>query len=211
MKKLFIALLCLLFVGLCACGGTPSELVIYSKVIRKYKLFSYANSFLGGSVYHPVHNYALYDIDSNGTKELLVGSKMYPSLGDDIALLYLYTIRDEKAVDTGFVFWDGSSLQPLLFQNGTIKTVDAEMDWISYYRFEGDELKLQVCLEDHSGRYEWWLRTEQPGDPPPPYITVDPEERTPLTQEEFERLREDMEGDGQVVEIDWKPLKEYKG
>jgi hypothetical protein len=32
---------------------------------------------------------------------------------------------------------------------------------------------------------------------------------TPITQAEFDRVQNEMEGDGQVVELDWKPLAEY--
>jgi len=205
MKRLCVVLLCLLMMaGLCGCGGTPSELAIYSRVIRKYKLLSYANNFLGGSAYHPVHNYALHDIDGNGISELLVSGN---PTGDSsiIGFLIVFTIQNKKAVRQEILAPRYGSYE--LFQSGTIKTVNFEMDWIDYYRFEGDELRHQVCVLDENEYYEWFLRTQSVDPHFPPYTLIDPEERTPLTKEEFEQLRIGMEGDGQLAEIDWRPLR----
>ena len=45
-----------------------------------------------------------------------------------------------------------------------------------------------------------------------PYYRIDPRNpsnRIPITEKEYNRLKKEYEGDGKVVEIDWKPLAEY--
>jgi len=40
-------------------------------------------------------------------------------------------------------------------------------------------------------------------------IYVDEFPGTPITKAEFDRVQKEFEGDGQTVELDWKPLAEY--
>jgi len=205
-KKLFIALLCLLLAGLCACGrGEADELALYNSILRK----NYISMRVWGVLYDGVKHYALYDLDGDGAKELLLG--VGNGTADGTGILDVYTIRDKKAVLQDIIVWNRRSGPPLLFANGTIKFVDQEMDWISYYRFVDSELKLQIRLLDQGEYYEWFLRTQSVDPHFPPYSRVDLEEDIPLAKEEFEQLQKEMEGDGQIVELDWRPLAAYRG
>jgi hypothetical protein len=66
-----------------------------------------------------------------------------------------------------------------------------------YYRFEGGQLKLQIDLVNAWGDYYQAYDIDRVGL------------GTPITKAEYDRVKAEMEGDGQVVEIDWKPLAEY--
>jgi len=207
MKKLFIAILLLLFVSLCACGqATSKEFAPYNSILRKH----YISSKLWGVHYDGVKYYVLYDLNKDGAKELILGAEQ----GAEIGVLDIYTIHNNKAVFQDITIWNRRSPPPLLFENGTIKFVDNEMNWISYYRFEDGELKLQICLFDNVA-YQQWLSLGGWEDENRYLNSIidpfDPEkEDMPLAKEEFEQLQKDMEGNGQVVELDWKPLAKYR-
>ena len=210
MKKLFSALLCLCLLVLCACGrAMPKELAPYRSILRKH----YVSSKLWSILYDGVKHYAFYDLDGDGTEELLLGAEQGPLTL--IGILDVYTIKDKKAVFQDVTVWDRRNPPPELFENGTIKTFDNENDRFSYYRFEAGELKFKTRLFDNV-EYQAWLELggweiddeflyslQFPFDPD--------KEDIPLTKEEFEQLQKDMEGDGQTVELDWKPLSEYRG
>ena len=142
--------------------------------------------------------YALYDIDGNGTKEFLLG-------GDDSFwgkyLLDVFTIQDGAVVHPerlriSLGYYDAP---PSLFENGTIRT---EWDnegprYYCYYRFEDGVLKQQEILYEYGFDH---FRSSVDNYGPL---------GTSITKEEFDRLQKEFEGDGQVVELDWKPLAEY--
>ena len=222
MKKVFVALLCLLLTGLCACGpaatkkesttttipetepaeiSTPSSTTIkpsksdpYSDAIKAYveKIGMYGYGKLENQCY------VLYDIDGDGTKELLLGN------ADEDWGTYLncvYTIQDGVAVKQNQYFSpipEYSTPPPLLFQNGTIKGVtDLDGPQLSrYYRFKNGELKFQIALVDGYGKSSCSYNQNK-------------WDNIPLTVEEMKQIKKEMEGDGQVVELDWKPLAEY--
>ena len=215
MKKLFTILLCLLLAGLCACGSTtpeeiatatteavsstdeikPNEIKPYAWTLWKYKIRDFVAS-------NPGQHYALADIDGDGMKELLLGTEEW---GGEIALTIVYATPNGVAVDQKqfeTLGEGGSTLSSLIYKNGTIRTrsvVDEE--WLRYYRFEDGELKEQAWLvrgiDSNEGKYYR-------------FFSDDPIKH-PLTEEEYERLKMEFEGDGETVELDWKPLAEYKG
>ncbi|MCL1951696.1 MAG: hypothetical protein FWF60_02590 [Oscillospiraceae bacterium] len=212
MKKGLIAVLCMLLAGLCACGQVesseetttetptttvapisveikPSEIAAYSEVVKAIKEeFENAPDQLNHLYY------AFYDIDGNGTKELLLGVEW----GGHIFLDAVYTIQNGVAVQQEAYFMDPTiGPPPLLYKNGTIRVNrvdDTIIFYYYYFRFENGELKLQIMLIDDMGRY---------------FSNIDPMKRTPITKEEFDRVQREMEGDGQTVALDWKPLEEY--
>ena len=206
MKKLFIAILFLLFVSLCACGqATSKELAPYNSILRKH----YISSKLWGVHYDGIDHFALHDFDKDGTKELVLGVEF----GPDIGILDVYRLHDNKTVLQDVTVWNRRISPPYLFENGTIRFDDREIDWISYYGFEDGELKLQACVLDQNEWYDWWLDTQVSDPPFPPYTLIDPDpekEDIPLAKEKFEQSRKEMEGDGEVVELEWIPLAEYK-
>jgi len=177
MKKMIAAALCILFL-LCtaSCGAqrapAPDAHALYSKIVKKYDSDDY---------------YALYDIDGNGTDELLISlsdwnERAFPDV--------LYAIQYGAAVKQEAYGWHDDSEwynKFCLFKNGTIKiSWSGERSGRRYLRFENGELKWQP-------------------------VTYDDDESTitlPLTQEEFDQVQKELEGNGQVAEIHWKPLKE---
>lgn len=212
MKKLLcLAIIAVLLLGLCACGQTPEEIAPYSYVLKLYH--NHVDIRYGYS--YPQY-YAFYDIDGNGTKELLVGAKTNEDYG--VGIYELYTIQDGKAVEQDIFVWDAVSPAPQVFQNGAIKVIDLENTMIYYHRFEAGGLKQKLRLYDNSLTYEADLRCGVPenviGSPYYFYDTSNPDEpakRTPITKEEFEQMQKDMIGNGQVVDIAWTPLADYEG
>ena len=231
MKKLFIALLCLMLACLCTCGqgvpptegtaqGTirgntsqtattsealteipstvkidPSVSAIYSDAIIKYYDLP-RDSLNAGADY-----YFLYDIDGDGTQELLLGEVGL----NGMTLITVYVIHDGAAVLQEEYWGDSQRGSPaLLYKNGTLKEFDDYDDkMFTYYRFEDGKLKFKTRLFDH---YSEELNS---GD----YSRKDGihDKGRVITKEEFERTKKEFEGDGQTVGLDWKLLAEYGG
>jgi hypothetical protein len=241
MKKLFVALLCLLFTGLCACRQiVPEETTVtsdpddstqeiytkttdeiteetfttsiqtvkiktdkddpYSYVIEEY-LENYYELLDDPHSDTPPLYYLLNDIDGNGVKELLIGTEEWDKKG----LAVVYTIQNGAAVHQKEFWWprdDDRFGLPVLFKNGTIKaTSDDYGDLLLhfYYRFENGELKLLAELVDFSLYLDRYKYCKDGNEDIAIYIT----------KAEFDRLQKEFEGDGQTVELDWKPLAEY--
>jgi len=145
------------------------------------------------------HYYALYDLDGNGTQELLIAELF----GDDIRLYDVYVIRNGAAVrqeEFQTLGGGGITLPSVVFKNGTIR-IDGHYDvlpTIVYYRFKNGELRHQETLMDDFLGQQYLRHNRNNAFP-----------GTPITKAEFDRVQKEMEGDGQVVELDWKPLTEY--
>jgi len=230
MKKLFIAFLCVLFMGLCACGqeissttvttvtemattgltenivstseGASMTSVMIGSKASESELYSEAakeriEGLENGSNQLADLRYALYDIDGNGTNEFFRGIEC----GGALLATAIYTIQNGVAVRQE-EFWEpdfSRSFPTLLFKNGTIRSGNdngGELG-IIYYRFENGELKRQTTLIDDFGQYYRFN------------VNVDVFPGTPITKAEFEAVQKEFEGDGQVVELDWKPLAEF--
>jgi len=212
-KKAIIAILCALLASICACGQaapeevatvttteattepatetTFEEFAIYAGIVQDYleeynELLNEENRFMDP------HYYFLYDIDGNGTKELLVGMEMW----DQIYFYVVYTIIDGvMALQEEFTWNYFFGPPPVLFKNGTIRAISDDGKNYSYYRFENGALRLQVRLRKSSSGYK---RTDgRSGD------------SRKITIIGFKLAQKEFEGDGQVVEFDWKPLAEY--
>jgi len=222
MKKLFIAFLCMLTAILSACGQTAppeetttitttlegttqmtthrtSEALTSTVIVASSEITPYSDAInayhSGNFIYSNADHYALYDIDSNGTQELLLSWQ----LDGHFYLATVYAIKDGTAVRQEGIFAQdvGSEAPALLFKNGTICLgLNDEGDlFYYYYRFEDSELKFQTMIKDEWRGY---------------YRTNDIYKSTnPITKEEFDRVKTEMEGNGQVVELDWKPLAEF--
>ena len=239
MKRLFAGLLCLLLVGLCACGQMPLEETstvtstaatavqetsieakatekataenaltnrygqsIVEIITNKNDPYSYVvkeyNDYLNNddSAYYWTQFYALYDVDGNETRELLLGGE-WANRG--IGILHVYTTRNGVAVRQEGFYWDPEeSPPPMLLNNGTIRRsgtggYDFDGSYSAYYRIEAGELKFQLTLKYAVGNY---FRSDRGYE-------------NPITKEEYDRVQQEMEGDGKTVELDWKPLAEY--
>ena len=225
MKKLLVALLCLLLFGLWACVQTPleeisttdititivattehTENVMENTLVTTTTsqtsendpiaevLRSYPIEFMGSHFQEFTRYYALHTI--NGNEVLMLGVKER----DTIFLDVVYVIRDGIAVQQRQVMWGGGlrwdSFPPVLFENETIRLGrDSEGVLVfHYYRFEDGELKPQIRLTDSFGDY---------------YLYPTQGSRIDITREEFEQRKQEMEGNGQTIEIDWQPLAEF--
>ena len=197
MKKLFVALLCALLAGLCACGpaGLPKELAPYNSVLKAH----HARGRL----------YAFYDLDGDGTEELLLGN--WTGTADEMRIHEMHTIGSKKAIYRDDSPWFSQKPVPHLFENGTIRIDDVEMNWIFYYRLEGGEFKCEAWLFDDVGYQQWLELGGQEEENKSLYSQkYQDKEDVPLTKEEFEQIQKDMEGGGQIVELDWTPLFKYR-
>ena len=202
MKKLFIALLYMLLTGLCACGQRLPE---QTPTVNKNDPYSdIVKTIIKGYDNAPdqlkERYYTLYDLDGNGTKELLLGEGsrggIYPWI--------IYAVKGGVAVEQKefLALGEGGCVLPSsLFKNGTVRvdSDDAGELAIIYYHFEGGEFRRQTTLVNTGGQYYRYNmhKDDYPG--------------TPITKQEFNRLQKEMEGNGQVVALDWKPLAEYGG
>jgi len=162
---------------------------LYAWIIKRH--LDAANNNPNVNAYH----YVLYDLDGNGTNELLLGFKEW-------GLVEVYSIQNGVAVrqEESSLLDPAEVSPPLLFKNGVIR-VNWNTDGaprIAYYRFEDGELKRSTTLIDNFGQYyRYNMYADQfPG--------------ASITKAEFNRLQKEFEGDGQVVELDWKPLAEYE-
>ena len=225
MKKLSAIFLSILFVGLCACGWTEPEVLSPTAtnraatetfvipgadtkkptVPKKVKIKTNKNdpySYIMKVFYEKydeksstAQDYVFFDIDGNGTEELLLGT----GIGDGKKTIFrVYSIQNGVAVwqENFSAYGEGGNYNPsLVYKNGIIR-VDGHWDGlpiISYFRFENGELKGQMSLRIE---YDNYFHHDGNGD-------------APITKAEFDRLQKEMEGDGQVVDLDWKPMAEY--
>ena len=226
MKKLLIALFCLLLAGLCGCGQIASEKMQTTTTLQENNVQSttkiltiqteptgvfpttqnkpneskpYAkeiNEIIKAHADRPEQTtyvrFALHDIDGDGKKELLLGLT-------DWGFTTVYTVQDGVAVMQRALLIDtAENLPPRLFANGTIRR-DSNINgriYYDYFHFENGELKFySMLLNDNGNLIHSFTKHIIDG--------------TQITKEEFDRLQKEMEGDGQVVDLDWKPLAEY--
>jgi len=182
MKKSVATLLALLtilsFASLSVAAAAKSELAPYDKVFKLFRQFSGTN---------PVH-YALYDIDGDGTKELLMKDEGWQSL---------YTIQNGKLVSLfGTSLDDAPPL--VVFENGTIQTSWNDGGNIAYYRFINGEFKLQASLvkQETLTDFEYmYYRKNANGT------------WTEITEAEFNQIVKQYEGNGKQVKLKWEQLE----
>jgi hypothetical protein len=147
----------------------------------------------------------LYDIDGDGVNELLLGSDhMLPEHLDDIWFSDVHKIQNGVAVQQKLDvdYW----VSAILFENGTIgvkfKFAGSGLENVFesiYYCFGNGELKLQDEIRDQDGKYFRWILSVYPLEDP----------LEPLTKQQYDALVKKYEGNGKVVELDWKPVAEY--
>lgn len=164
--------------------------------------------------------YALYDIDRDGTQELLLSS-WYAMWGieepefddgndltgkDGILFDRFYTIQNGKAIWVQPIngLWDGvagATGGRDILTNSVIRLYGGRPDHISYayYRYTEGRLEFLYALRYYADDESRYIVTYE----------GDQGTRTPITEEEFSRLRAEIEGNAQVVQIDWKPLESY--
>jgi len=230
MKKQYMALLCLLFAGLCACEQTkPAEKTTattsmwesttfeasttikimtnaddpYSYVVAdiiKEQSISFARPFIKNC-----DKYALYDTDGKGTMALFLGGGSSNGLVGEI-----YTIQNGIAERKLSAYDDSGDYIIRMFRNGIISTAKLDGEGAGgYYGFEDGQLKLIAGL----GSY--WddrgvFRVDPTGGERDFFFNFIPDgTEVRITGEEFNRLCEEFWGDLKPAELDWKPLAEY--
>jgi len=146
--------------------------------------------------------YALYDINGDGVKELLLGA------GNDYGteLFDIYTIRNGVA---GQLLSNATKISRMsIFKNGTVRISGGKMGYYhdNYYRFKDGQLRQCLSLPFREG----WTS----GDEELAFVyfkndTDDNRNEVQISQEEYERLKHEYEGNGREVEISWRPVAEY--
>ncbi len=155
--------------------------------------------------------YFLYDLDKDGTNELLFGTLQ--RVGTDFEDIYapkkicissIYTVKDGKAVkvDTGS-WWDFVIIiDRILYSNGVIvvKWGNEEIPCYAAWTLENEELNIK-CYVRHSA-----------GDPEKGYykaINFHNLSETSISKDEYYSLYNKYIGDAKAVDIDWKRIDEY--
>jgi hypothetical protein len=178
----------------------PDEIAPYSDVLNEK--YEYFQSISSDSDYLEEEYFALYDIDGDGTKEFMLGRESWSFGKSQYAIYAVYVIQNDVATlqQKDMRLWLSSDPPTVLFSNGTIRaSEDHDEKRFLYFRLINGELIYQTMLvqgiDSEDGKYYLCY----PNLP----------ERFPLSKEEYERLKQEYEGDGQVVELDWKPLAEW--
>jgi len=236
MKKQLLALLCLLPISLCSCEKakpidkstatttkkvaatttqkvavksdmTTTKVATGESVLTTEALVTYASydEFLKETCdrldvegsYLVTRYYTFYDIDGDGVQEMLIGGETRYG----IVIFSVYTMQNGVAVyQKDLSIWMSEfDRERWLLTNGTIKTAgfDEYGSGYGYYRVEDGELKRMAGIMIEGGEY---MRSYTEGG----YRKV------AITKEEFEKVQKEMEGDGQVVQLNWLSLEDYK-
>ena len=198
MKKVCVTLLCVLLTCFFACDTStdapspaitsPNEDALYSDIIKG--LIGKKNIF-----------YALYDLDQNGTKELLLGIEIW---GNIICPYLVFSIHNGVAVEQKTYLWfEGNGPAPVVFKTGTLRVEisDDAGSRFYYYKMDKGALVLWGNLIVDISVYDWDNQTYHDA-----YFLLKPDadERISIAQEEFERLQKELEGDGAAAALDWK-------
>ena len=149
------------------------------------------------SIYAYARYYALNDIDGDGTNELLLG---YEAWDGKTNLLLVYAIQNGVAMRQEAFYTDPEyPVQSVILKNGTIRSSGENEGeaFLAYFRFVEGNLELLPGFVAAQANSE----TE--------YFLAEKGEKRPISKAEYDRVQKEMEGDGQVVRLDWKPLAEY--
>jgi len=196
MKKLLVLALCLLLLCLCACGPKVSKSDPFSYVVKDY-----CNRMKDDGVRYDYDGhlitvkYALWDIDDNNTKALLLyGLWFYDVyvIKDGVAVLQQSFKKEDDADDLDASLLENGTIMVTAYQKegNRIETVN------SFYHFKDGELKLQAKLIGVFGGNYFYASTD--------------DNRIPITEEEYVQLMEEYaKGGFESPDLDWKPLAEY--
>jgi len=236
MKKLTITFLCLLFTGLCACqqgvrseekattttrkSGTeePKPIITiktseddpFSTIISDQVNWLMEKYIETNDIHYyeraSEQQYSLYDINGNGTTALLLGwENSNGQVGE------IYTAQNNVAEQRLSVFEDAGDSMIYVLKNGCIYTEQADGSGTKgYYRFEDGQLKLVAGLGYYGDIDGSVFRVDPTGEERDYFFDFIPDgTEVPISDEEGRRLYKELVGDGQLAELDWKPLAEY--
>ena len=173
---------------------------IYAAQIKKGSEY-----FLDFDKYAGDPYYFIYDINGDGTDEMIMGDWIRTTIDVDdadppkkVLISNVYTVKDGEVVKLSGGFWweDDYIWNRVLLTNGVIQTTDGHEDYpnYSFMAIENGELKLKCRIQYTSGGY---------------FRIYDTQEKEVITKEEFESLRDESIGDATPVEIEWKRIDEY--
>ena len=152
--------------------------------------------------------YFLYDIDKDGTDELIMGDWKKTTLDVEdpnppkkILISSIYTIKNGEVVEINTQPWFRPDYiwDRVLLTNGLIRTSFGNEKNPSYIflGFKDGEAVLNCAIyyyKSNDGYVQQFADIN---------TSID------ITKEEFERLRDEANGDAEVVEINWKRIDEY--
>lgn len=150
--------------------------------------------------------YYLYDLDSDGTDELLLGSWM--SVGNDIEAINpvklcvtnIYTIKNGKAVQVEGTDWFSTDLflDRIVYSNGMIVTTTGNRVDPGYFILGYENGKIDPkCYTLHADDYR---KIDD-------FISFSNE--IVISKKEYDQLYKKFCGDAKAVDIDWKRIDEY--
>ena len=155
--------------------------------------------------------YFLYDLDKDGTNELLLGT--IQKVGTDfedinapekICISSIYTIKDGKAVkvDTGSWWEFVIIIDRILYSNGVIvvKWGDEKIPNYAAWTLNNGKLDTRCYV------------TQESTDPEKGYLKVinfHNLEKTSISKDEYYSIYNQYCGNAKVVDIDWKRIDEY--
>ncbi len=155
--------------------------------------------------------YFLYDLDKDGTNELLLGT--IQKVGTDfedinapekICISSIYTIKDGKAVkvDTGSWWEFVIIIDRILYSNGVIvvKWGDEKIPNYAAWTLKNRKLDTRCYV------------TQESTDPEKGYLKVinfHNLEKTSISKDEYYSIYNQYCGNAKVVDIDWKRIDEY--
>ncbi len=188
--------------------NNPYESIIKSK-IAEFSKDTDSEQLLNNNYY------AYCDIDSDGTEELLLGSNatlwgyenefLNQSCEEKTVLNQIYTAIDRKAQEiTCQPVWRWKSYFAEclggrdILSNGIIRYYGGTPDYISYAYFRYSDGKLEFIKALMS--YEiagTWVVVDNQGE--------DLKEK--ISEDEFERIKSEIEDGADVVDINWQPLE----
>jgi len=217
MRKAFILLLCMLLAGLCACRGSVPEETTVEERTTTFEIktnpddpFSYAIADVEVGDIWPIgrnwrEDYALYDTDNQGTMALFLGIKNPDGFINEIYILQNGVAERVLSADNA-----SGDCVITMYKTGVICTDQLDGEGAGgLYRFEDGQLKLIAGLGtygDERGGY----RVGPTGGEKDFFFDFIPDgTEVYMSADEFNGLIEELLGDFEPMELDWKPLAEY--
>ena len=155
--------------------------------------------------------YSLYDINGDGTDELILGdigvlggTSVYEEHeGVTAEFTYgllinsVYTIQNGKAVEANRLIISENAYQTILLDNGMIKILyqTPRNPQITYYKMTGDNFEMVGGNLDKNFDGECYYYEKDKGEK--------------ITEEEFNRRIAEIEDGAHPVELEWKHLQDY--
>ena len=239
MRKIFVALLCLLLVTFCACNQTkpPEETTTITQATAEITTFeptevSMPTITIKTDPEDPFSTIVSEQVDwlmkkyietnDIGYHSRNYGYALYDTDGRGTTALLIggenpygyvneiYTLQNGVAEKKLDMGLDDNSI--IMFKTGYIRTSNLYGSGAcGYYRFEDGQLRLVAGLGYYDGDFNGSVfRVDPTGGERDFFFDFIPDgTEVPITDEECRRLVKEFLGDREPAELDWKPLAEY--